>query len=217
MADRNVMLAFPHPGIVRAEFMLSVLDSCRGDHTPVGAIADMSSGPFMAHARNELARLFLASEAEWLFTVDADMVFTRQTIPALLSWAHRETRPVVAALCYTLTPDGRRTAVAYRADKDDQGLIFASLSADDLPADDLVKVDGTGPACMLIHRDVFERLDAAAEAPGLWYAEQVIDGRCFGEDLSFCLRLRAAGIPVHICTAVQVGHIKAGQIGQVCP
>jgi hypothetical protein len=29
-----------------------------------------------------------------------------------------------------------------------------------------------------------------------------------GEDLTFCLRLGAAGIPVHVATAVRAGHMK---------
>lgn len=36
-----------------------------------------------------------------------------------------------------------------------------------------------------------------------------------GEDLTFCLRCAAAGIPVHVHTGVQVGHMKSVMLGNV--
>jgi GT2 family glycosyltransferase len=36
-----------------------------------------------------------------------------------------------------------------------------------------------------------------------------------GEDMTFCLRAAAAGIPVHVATGVQVGHMKPGMLGKV--
>jgi hypothetical protein len=45
----------------------------------------------------------------------------------------------------------------------------------------------------------------------------IVDGRQQGEDLSFCLRCAMAEIPVYVHTGVQVGHMKAVQLGQVSP
>ena len=35
-----------------------------------------------------------------------------------------------------------------------------------------------------------------------------------GEDLSFCVRLAREGIPLHLHAGVEVGHVKAVQIGK---
>ncbi len=43
-----------------------------------------------------------------------------------------------------------------------------------------------------------------------WFRESAIGApmSLMGEDLTFCLRCAAAGIPVHVCTGVKAGHMK---------
>jgi len=41
-----------------------------------------------------------------------------------------------------------------------------------------------------------------------------MNGRRVGEDLSFCLRARSAGVPVNVHTGVQVGHVKSRMLGK---
>jgi hypothetical protein len=48
-----------------------------------------------------------------------------------------------------------------------------------------------------------------------WFREIVVDGRDFGEDMSFCLRANVAGFPIHVNTGVRVGHIKSAMLGEV--
>jgi len=38
-----------------------------------------------------------------------------------------------------------------------------------------------------------------------------------GEDVSFCLRAAASGVPVHVNTNVTTGHVKAVMIGEPSP
>ena len=220
MADRTVMLAFPHPGHVSTEFMLSVLAASNPPATPIAGITDLKTGPFLSQARGEITTMFLDSGLEWLWMVDADMRFTADTLPALLAYAHPDTVPVIGATCQAITRNGQVIVTAYRADKDETTGRFGmtSLAGDDLPPDTLIRVDATGCACLLIHRTVFTRLDENWPGPhGLWFAEQAIDGRIFGEDMSFCLRCGDAGIPVHVHTGIQAGHMRDIQVGEVTP
>jgi hypothetical protein len=104
----------------------------------------------------------------------------------------------------------------YRADKTAAGEVgFTSL--EHLPdGDDLLEVDATGAACLMIHRTVFERMTDHDKANDqLWFAELAVDNRQFGEDFSFCIRARAAGIPVHVRTGARTGHVKPVIIGEV--
>jgi hypothetical protein len=36
-----------------------------------------------------------------------------------------------------------------------------------------------------------------------------------GEDLTFCMRAAAAGLPIHVHTGIQVGHVKTTVLGKV--
>jgi hypothetical protein len=81
----------------------------------------------------------------------------------------------------------------------------------------MFQVAGTGTACLLIHKSVFERMRdiqlPTRSKPGFnsafpWFQETEHDGGPVGEDLTFCWRAGLLGIPVYVFTGVQLGHIK---------
>jgi hypothetical protein len=73
---------------------------------------------------------------------------------------------------------------------------------------------------MLIHRDALRKIrdyryidDSGRPRVGFsqafpWFQETDFYGRVMGEDITFCMRAGHAGIPIHVNTAVQLGHIK---------
>lgn len=212
--DRNVMLVFPHSGTVRTDFLQSLLAAVTDKDTPIHSVVDERTGPFLAHARGKLAAAFLASPLEWLWMVDADMSFNERTLPALLAWADPDERPLIGATCFSIANTGGLVMTAYEQVTREGRFSLDSMT--DLPPDQLVPAAATGAACLLIHRSVFGRITAkCGDVP--WFAEQVIDGRPYGEDLSFCLRAADAGIQLYIHSGVRVGHVKDLQLGEVTP
>lgn len=213
---RDVLLAYPHPGLVRGEFMNRVLAILQDEKCRVGQVLDLMIGPGIGIARNRLAGLFLESGAEWLWFLDTDMVVSLETLPALLAAADPDERPVVGALCNVLADNVIRPSM-YMQTRDENGM-FAFAHLADPPEDTLLRVDATGCACMIIHRSVFHRLLAVdGVIEGLWFSEMIIDNHEIGEDLSFCMRLSFAEIPVYVHTGVSVGHMKAVQLGKTSP
>lgn len=219
MIQRDVMLAFPHPGSVKTEFMLSCFDACSAEGSRIGELRDFRTGPAMAQARNMVTKIFLESSFEWLWMVDSDMVFSARTLPALLAVADPETMPVVGGLCFVqLGPDhGEQACTMFSAIRDENGK-FTFKSFDRFPLDQPVRVAATGAACLLIHREVFVKMmKQDPDIYGLWWADITADGSLFGEDFSFCMRCAQADIPVHVHTGVEVGHTKSTIIGRVKP
>ena len=194
--ERNVMLAFPHNGTVRTDFLLSVLSAAADNNSPINGVVDERTGPFMAQARGRIATAFLASGLEWLFMVDSDMTFNERTLPALLAWADPDERPLIGAVCQTVAGSGGLILTAYEATTHDGKFSLDTLT--DLPPDQLVPVAATGCACLLAHRSVFTRITDKFGDQVPWFAEQVIEGHSYGEDLSFCLRAADAGIQLYI-------------------
>jgi Glycosyltransferase like family 2 len=218
MPDRDVMLAFPHPGSVRTEFMLSVFDACTTPDSRVGELRDFRTGPAMSTARNQITRVFLDSALEWLWMVDADMIISPRTLPALLAAADPVSCPVLGALCFIQSGPtlGDQVPNMYSAVRHEGRFTFKSF--EEFPLGEPVQVAATGGACLLIHRDVFAAISKTdPDHDGLWFAEIVADGNLFGEDFSFCMRACRAGIPVRVHTGVQVGHTKSAVIGTVSP
>jgi hypothetical protein len=167
-------------------------------------------------ARNETAARFLDGDAEWLWIVDTDMGFRPDTLERLLAAADPVARPVVGALCFAQmehAPDGmggyhtRAAPTLYQWGRDGAGREGFAVWTD-YPRDQLVRVGATGAACMVVHRSA---LAAVAEQYGPeWYTRMTVpsSGQQLGEDLSFCARLGALDIPVHVHTGVKTSHLK---------
>lgn len=167
-------------------------------------------------ARNDTTQQFLrGTDSEWMFWIDTDMGFSPDTVDRLLEVADPETAPVVGGLCFMnreLGPDGmggmltQGVPTIFQWWKEEVGGGFRAQT--DYPRDQLIQAAGTGSACVLIHRSVFERI--AAEYGTSWYSpvQSSVDRSWLSEDLSFCMRCAALEIPIHIHTGVKTSHLK---------
>jgi hypothetical protein len=80
----------------------------------------------------------------------------------------------------------------------------------DYPRDTVIPVAGTGSACIVIHRSVFERVQAHEGGKPSWYNRLTnpTTNQVIGEDLSFCYRAASIGIPLHVDTGTKTTHLK---------
>jgi len=172
----------------------------------------------IVEARNTVARAFLQSKrADWLWWVDTDMGFTPDTVDRLLAAADPVERPIVGGLCFAnreVALDGMGGHVTqplptiyFYAEQDGQ---WGFNAAADFDRDTLVQCSGTGSACLLVHRSVFERVREKYGEE--WYAPipnpTLGPGSMISEDLAFCMRAQAVGCPVHVHTGVVTTHLK---------
>jgi hypothetical protein len=224
-----VTVAYVHPDEVTASWHQSLMSLIgfdlanearvlRGGWVAVRCAASAS----IPEARNSVVETFLADrDAEWLWWIDTDMGFAPDTIERLLEAADPETRPIVGGLCFArkhIEDDGMggwRAAIvptiydwADVPDTDGKGFISRSGYAPDA----LVQCAGTGSACLLVHRSVYERITASGR--GACYDRVPNNGGMISEDLSFCLRAGALGIPVWVHTGVRTTHFKPAWIGE---
>jgi hypothetical protein len=80
----------------------------------------------------------------------------------------------------------------------------------DYPKDAVIPVAGTGSACIVIHRSVFERVQANEGGKPSWYNRLTnpTTAQLIGEDLSFCYRVASLGIPMFVDTGTKTTHLK---------
>jgi len=164
------------------------------------------SGPLICNARNDIVRAFLESTScEWLLMVDADMAWGgADDIYRLLDTANERSATVVGGLCFKVDEDGRVGPTLYRAEG-----AGGYVRIDDF-GDGVVEVDATGTAFLLVHRSAFEKVrQAAVGGPQPWFREDIVGDVVFGEDITFCRRLRAVGERIFVDTRVEVDHRKA--------
>ena len=193
-----------------------------------GYIAMRCGSDGLVEARNRAVRHFLEDrQAEWLFWIDTDMGFEMDTVDRLLEAADPVERPMVGGLCFSMRetdPDGMG---GWRTAPTPTVFDWAKIPAEDggepqmgfavrwdYPPDTLVQCAGTGAACLLVHRSVFERLKV--KYGQVWYnrVPNTSTGQLISEDLSFCLRAAAEQIPLFVHTGVRTTHMKPGWVAE---
>jgi hypothetical protein len=169
-------------------------------------------------ARNQTVLAFLESPAEYLFWVDTDMGFSSDVVSLLLEHVDPVTAPVVGALCFANKEMGTDGMGGYRCKAVPTLYQWVELPDGkngfmpiyDYPRDALVPVAATGSACIIIHRSVFEKVAAEFTSTNSWYTRLTnpTTGQLIGEDMSFCYRANAAGVPLFVHTGVKTTHLK---------
>ncbi len=214
----HAVIGYVTGGFNRHEFTASLISTVMEGRTPLDAVIVLEWGPNISTARNKIADDFLTRPTPWLLMVDTDMVFAGDALDRLIAAADPVRRPVVGGLCYSPLPGGGGDApTMYElVDKGAGRIGFARPGT--VPDDQVVRVSATGTGFLLIHRSVLERVrDASGDVAAPWFRETAVGEplSLMGEDLTFCLRCAAAGIPVHVHTGVQVGHMKPVMLGKV--
>ena len=196
----EVLVAIPNGGELSASCVASL---AAADLVPMLIAASVNTLP---ERRNEAARALLDSDREWLLFVDSDMGFGPTALDELLAAADPVDRPVVGALCFGLQHRGPDGMGGYDTKPFPTLFDFADGAFQirwDYPRGQVTRVDATGCAFLLIHRDVLAKFD-----DGTWFDRARLGEELLGEDLSFCARAGELGIPIHVHTGVHTSHHK---------
>lgn len=182
----------------------------------------LETGPRITEARSQIVDAFLHAEQvcvdgkhpDWLLMVDSDMVWESDAPFRLIESANRVKAKIMGGLCIGGGHAGMFPTL-YKLDRLENGELSPSKLTD-WPEGDVVKVDATGAACLLVHRDVYLKMakdhfwlpDGTPE-PHPWFIEGRRMGNQYGEDIGFCMRAKASGFDIYVDTAVEFGHMKA--------
>ena len=218
----SVLLGYVHGNEVAHSWHLSLLDLVKWDSGHEGRVM---RGGFLAmrhgtggivQARNDVALQFLTgTDAEWLFWIDTDMGFAPSTVDQLVASADPIERPVMGGLCFVskeVELDGlggfrvTPTPTLYRWSQIREDVsVFEPWK--DYPRNEVVQVDATGSACILLHRSVMQ---AVFDEYATFYSRIPNPGigQLLSEDLSLCVRMAALEIPIHADTSVKTTHFK---------
>lgn len=232
MPGASVMIATPmYGGLCSAPYvhgLLQTVASMHGRGIPL-YWHQLSNESLITRARNELVRLFLASDYSHLMFIDADMVFDGEAVPTLLA-ADVDIVCGIAPKKEIDWPRIERAAAAGEAGLQDFGgsFVFNLLDEGDARPDarGLIEVRHGGTGFMLINRRVFEVL--APHVPQYrtstirdgatgeylrpltheFFATSIDEtGALLSEDYHFCALWRRHGGQVHAQPFVKLGHV----------
>ena len=215
---QDVMVAWVHSEQVAHSWFVSIMGAILGSPR-IGPYTAMKCGTDgLVAARNDTVKAFLRSQADWLWWIDTDMGFAPDALEQLMAVADPVERPVVGALCFSNRETGQDGMNGFRCDPVPTLYRFITMDNGmngfqpifDYERDSLVEVAGTGSACIVIHRSVFEKIQADQGGAPNWYIRLTnpTTGQLIGEDLSFCYRAAQAGFRLFVDTSVKTTHLK---------
>lgn len=167
----------------------------------VETVFEFVRGYDIAAARNNIARRTIAVKADYVLSVDNDVILPEDALINLLSheedivlgyYAHRQNNQFTGKTCLCKLGEFDYTD-QYTGDE------LEELAND---GEYLIEVHGGGMGCALIKADLFQQYDYP------WYKWTLYpNGGVLSEDLYLCEQCKQLGIPVYADTRVSCGHI----------
>ena len=195
------VVAYCHTGMVTQPFAHSLALLASSDPFIEALIA--TCGAMLPMNRNKFTHDFLNNyKAPWLWIVDSDMTFPRDTLRQLIAVAHATDVEIVCGNYVN-------------------GLGFSNLcdleciQVKDLKTNTSYEIGYGGTGCMLVSRALLMRIHEQYESEtpheffGYGYRHDN-QGKLelIGEDYLFCMRARTAGAKIVCWTGLELGHIK---------
>jgi len=170
----------------------------------------VTKGQMIDDARNGLAETFLATNTEWLFWMDSDMTFPKETLVELFKVAEEKNAKVVSGVYYQRK--GNNFPVLWsRGTESESGLVsgmdnnraatnkyVGSFMFPHPDKQEPFMAHAAGFGCVLVHRSVFEVLDRP------WF--KFLPGTC-SEDFYFFINAKEAGFQLWVTPKLDLGHI----------
>lgn len=221
---QGVMLAFlSHDSTVATDFMTGVMDSALNlsQHNVYFEIARIEGSSLIAHARNSIVAMFLASKCKKLLFIDADQGFTARHVFNLLQSDKQIVAGVVPHKRFPLNLNFDPLAEDEGFFKDltnkssEEFFTFSKSRANDKGE---IEVEKVGSGCMMIDREVFSILEDHVEGykpfddkrdvghHHEFFRMGAMEGRYRGEDWYFCQIARKAKIPIFINSNTLLSH-----------
>lgn len=157
---------------------------------------------FAHMARNDIAREFLDSGFDYLFWIDDDAIVNPEILYKMLAHMDApEVGVVIAPYMMRRPPYGIGVLTCDGKDISNTNN-YRNLTLDELNQG-LIEVDGGGTHCMLVKREMFEKVNEP------WFRLPPLGGT---EDMYFCLKVRKLGLKIHCDTDLEIPHIGEPQI-----
>lgn len=229
-----VMIATPmYGGMCTGEYMIGTMSTTRAlEKLGVDVhFAILGNESLITRARNELARVFLESDAEYLMFIDADIAFSENSVSTLMA----ANKDIICGIYPKKDVDWKNVERAAKAGETALSEFSGSFVLNpvntqqgpiEVDKNGIIEVRHGGTGFMLIKRRVF--LDLIPYVPTYRVSnfidpetgEQVVPmtheffatsidktGTLLSEDYHFCDLWRKQGGKVYAHTAIKLGHI----------
>lgn len=156
-------------------------------------------------AREKIINFAENVNADWILYIDSDMVLPSDCLLKFVN-AKLENKEIeiMGGMCFKRTPPFQPCFYTKaRINPETKKPLLESPI--DFPETGLIEVEGIGMACTFIRKSAWKKVKEKHESPFFPYPG-------VGEDLSFCIRARMAGIKMYTDLSINVGHMAQMEI-----
>ena len=212
MVNKTVSLAIPVAESVPAITLQSMLALV--SHSALSGISIKDIGvthrQMVDDARNGLAEGFLTSDTEWLFWMDSDMTFSKDTLIEMFKVVEEKDAKMVTGVYYQRkglnfpvlwsrgVPTEQGTISGLESKRSETNKYVGSFTFPHQDKKEPFKVHAAGFGCVLVHRSVFEVMDRP------WF--KFLPGIC-SEDFYFFVNAQELGFELWATPVPDLGHI----------
>ena len=193
---KTIVIGIPHTGLFHWQTMASLLSMqfVKGYQLKYHMIGSC----LVYEAREAIAKFAMESNADYIVYLDSDMVPpTDMLIKMINTFEQMPDTGLVSGMAFKRIPPFQPcfyTKLAY----DTKNLKPLLESPIKFPTEGLIELQGVGMACCMLKTDVFRKINA----PYFFPLPNV------GEDLTFCLKMKHAGIKMYCDLSIDVGHVS---------
>lgn len=196
----KVMIAVPMMGTVRSEFLLSLVSMAN----PGGAKLAVEANSLVYAARNSLTVKALENGYDYILWIDSDMTFPPEMLLRLLEDAESMNLDYVSGLYFSRRYPTRPLIlkdIQWERDEETGIIKHGAEMYWDYPEDSVFPIAGSGLGCVLMRTELAMKVAEAFMIPAFDPLPS------FGEDYSFCWRLKQLGVKMWCDSRVKLGHV----------
>ena len=193
----KTIIAIPCMDMVHTAFMKSLMLM---DH--VGEVSyAIECGSLIYDSRNKLLVRALNTDADRMLWLDSDIDF-KSDLMQKLSDDLDSGFDIVSGLYFKRRPPFSPVIYKECEIKRNDGLFAPTASTyDDYPGDEIFPVAACGFGCVMMNMDAVRKI---VQKNGSFLFMPTAG---FGEDLSFCMRARDAGVQIYCDSSIKLGHV----------
>jgi hypothetical protein len=211
-ANDQIMVCWCDNGTVDGKFMEGVVYSILTSGLPITSAQRVQGNQIGRQRQTAFDVWHTKTDFDWILWVDSDIVLTNESLAKVWAARHPQERPVSGTYFISKQMESsimQPYPAIFMAHEDDKYLMSY---VHPMPPDSLLKVDYAGFGFLLMHRSVADKM-REFHGNGSFFIESMDEANkdkdtFIGEDIQFFMKMKEAGIPLHVHTGATVKHMK---------
>ena len=216
MENKNVVIGWIDPGTVMSGFIAYTSQMLLHRNDLINSLV-VASGPYLSLNRNKMVEGFLQTDAEWLLSLDSDLLIDLDSFDEMIKHANKETNPIVGGKYFIPLGGNIKVSAQKKHPEVVNGGQFIEDNSELINEPLINNLHSVGAGFMLVHRSVFETIAENSTNPYPWFQDYWQDhpyDSWISDDIHFFKQVHKHGFNVSLSTRTTSTHLKTSKIDE---